>query len=143
LLYCVQGVASPLFCFSPRSHVSQQTELTRRHRGDVSDAITSNPNVALVAAQLSEPENFLIASTLSSLAGRRRGSSRGAACVRETRVGQTRGGSGTASSTAARPGGFGNSDRTLAGLREARVTNQQLNQRRVRRVRAGPFPFPG
>jgi hypothetical protein len=91
-------------------------------------------------SNFSEPEDFLIASTLSSLAGRRRGFSRGAACVRDSRVGQTLSGSGTTSWTAARPGGFGNSDCTLAGLREARVTNHELSQRRVR---AGPFRLPG
>jgi hypothetical protein len=68
---------------------------------------------------------------LSSLAGRRRGFPRGVAGVR---------GEGVTTSTAVRvspqpaahPGGFGNSDRIVAGLQEARVTHHDLNQRRVR-----------
>jgi hypothetical protein len=86
----------------------------------------------------------VIALTLSSLARRPRGFPQGAACVHESRVGETRGESGMPSTgvrvsreSAAHPGGFGTSDHVLADLTEVRSTNRDLNERRVR---AGPSP---
>ena len=74
----------------------------------------------------------MTAVAFSSLASRRdRAFARGVAGPRSTgvRVGRE---------SAARPGGFGNSDRLLADLAEVRVSDNELHERRVR---AGPSPM--
>lgn len=68
----------------------------------------------------------------SSLAGYRRAFARGAAGVLETCVTTS---AGVPRKLAARPGGFGKSDRLSADLAEVRCTHHDANERRIR---AGP-----
>jgi hypothetical protein len=86
------------------------------------------------------------ASALSLLAGCPRGFARDAGRARAICVGRPPSESVMMSTAArvmqkpvARPGGFGNSDRVLAGLREACGTYHDLKQRRFR---ARPSPLP-
>jgi hypothetical protein len=94
-----------------------------------------------------DPEDFVIALALSSLARHHRGLPRGLVCVRESRVEATRRESDMRSTgvhvsreSAAHPGGFGTSDHVRADLAEVRSTNRDFNERRVR---AGPPPLRG
>jgi hypothetical protein len=83
-----------------------------------------------------EPEDFVIALALSSLARHHCGFPRGAVCVHES--GMTSTGVHVSRESAAHPGGFGKSDRLSADLREVRFAYRHFNERRVR---AGPSPL--